>query len=413
LAFYESFFKVPYPFKKLDSIFCPDFAWSAMEYPGAVTYSENLLPARVNNILDISKRGHVFLHEISHMWFGNLVTMKWWNGLWLNESFAEFICVKCNSEIHKKLAFDSTIPWVWFLCSKFRGYREDQLPSTHPIAGVVENTQVACSIFDGITYNKGSAVLKQLMAIVGEEKFSLALEKYFCKHAYSNTTLDDLLIEFDRELKKDGKSTLDIMGWRDDWINKAGLNSIAFTRDPITSKSYLVQDVCMPAHPTLRNHFIKVGFFKESGELIKAKEITTSKNGKDEIDTDDVSDFYAVLPNYEDLSFIKVILDPTSLEFFTSKYNLVKDELSRCLILRSVYDMVLGGFCKVDYLISLVENIFKSETDVANAYPRVPSTTMLTSLSTTSWTSRPPLRKRRESRSSYSDISSTKPRRSA
>lgn len=142
-----------------------------MEYPAAVTYAENLMPLRTNNMLDISRRGHVFLHEISHMWFGNLVTMKWWNGLWLNEAFAEFICHLCFDSIYKSLGFQTSIPWVQFLNNKFKGYREDQLASTHPIAGEVENTQIACSIFDGITYNKGSAVLKQMMSVVGQDTF--------------------------------------------------------------------------------------------------------------------------------------------------------------------------------------------------------------------------------------------------
>ncbi len=273
-----------------------------MECPAAVTYSEALLPQRKNNTLDISRRGHVFLHEISHMWFGNLVTMKWWNDLWLNEAFAEFICHKCFHEIYLSLGFKVSIPWVSFLSNKFRGYREDQLPSTHPIAGEVENTQIASSIFDGITYNKGSAVLKQMMFIISEQIFSNALSNYFKKHAFQNTTLEDLINEFDRELKKDPANTIDVEAWKDDWINKAGLNVIQFIKDPITDSCYIEQKACLEMHPTIRQHFIKIGFFSETGELIGTKSITTSKNGKDEIDLEDVQSYYAVLPNY-DVSF--------------------------------------------------------------------------------------------------------------
>lgn len=299
LAWYEGFFKCPYPFKKLDSIFCPDFAWGAMEYPGAVTYNESLLPQKENNSLDVTKRGHVFLHEISHMWFGNLVTMKWWNGLWLNESFAEFICNKCFDSIYKQLDFKTSIPWVSFMASKFRGYREDQLPSTHPIAGEVQNTEVANSIFDGITYQKGSSVLKQLMCIIGEDTFSAALENYFRKYAFLNTNLEDLLAEFDAQLKKQEHPRVDIMQWKEDWIMAPGLNSLTFVRDQATGQASIVQKPCMDAHPTLRNHFIKVAFFDESCNLIKAKELTTSKTGVDHLSLEGVEQFKAVLPNYD------------------------------------------------------------------------------------------------------------------
>lgn len=303
LEWYERFFKCAYPFKKLDSIFCPDFAWGAMEYPGAVTYNENLLPQRANNSLDVTKRGHVFLHEISHMWFGNLVTMKWWNGLWLNESFAEFICNKCFDSVYQQFDFKTSIPWVNFMASKFKGYREDQLPSTHPIAGEVENTEVACSIFDGITYQKGSSVLKQLMCIVGEDTFSAALESYFNTHAYKNTSLDDLLAEFDAQLKKQEHPRVDIMQWKEDWLMRPGLNSIEFKIQEATGKATIVQKACMVAHPTLRNHFIKVAFFDESCNLIGAQELTTSKTGVDEISLDGVSHYKAVLPNHDVIFF--------------------------------------------------------------------------------------------------------------
>lgn len=268
-----------------------------MEYPGAVTYNENLLPLRKNSVIDISRRGQVFLHEISHMWFGNLVTMKWWNGLWLNESFAEFICHKAFDFIYQDIGFETAIPWVSFLCSKSRGYKEDQLSSTHPIAGEVANTQVANSIFDGITYNKGSSVLKQLMAVIGEDIFSSALENYFRKYAYKNTSLEDLLNEFDIELKKSEGATIDIFQWQDEWLNKAGLNKIEFSVNEESKKAYLLQTSCSPGHPTLRHHFIRVGFFDSDGKLMSNKSLTTSGNHTDELAIDDVAGYAAVLPN--------------------------------------------------------------------------------------------------------------------
>ena len=300
LAFYESFFRFPYPFKKLDSIFCPEFAWGAMEFPAAVTYNENLLPQRLNNVLDVHKRGHVFLHEISHMWFGNLVTMKWWNNLWLNESFAEFVCHQAFHAISGSLSFATSLPWVSFQANKAKGYREDQLESTHPIAGEVEDTQVACSIFDGITYQKGSAVLRQLMSVIGEERFSNALEKYFKKYQFANTSLEDLLSEFEEEIKATPGNKLDIFEWKKDWIDKAGLNQVEVFKDESGAKVELRQAACSPDHPTLRQHFIRVGFFGESGKMTGSVSLTTSKSGQDEIHLPESSqNALAILPNLD------------------------------------------------------------------------------------------------------------------
>jgi aminopeptidase N len=305
LEFYEGFFGYQYPFKKLDSIFCPEFAWGAMEYPGAVTYSENLLPQRKNNKLDIHKRGHVFLHEISHMWFGNLVTMRWWNNLWLNESFAEFICHQAFDSIEGKLTFSVSKPWVSFQSNKFRGYREDQLDSTHAIAGAVEDTNVASSIFDGITYNKGSAVLRQLMAIIGEESFSRALKNYFHKHAFKNIDLEDLLTEFDQELKKQPGKTIDIHQWKEDWINQAGLNQIEVMREESTKEVTLRQTACRAQHCTIRNHSINIGFYDQHGNQIHKLALTTSKSGVDKFALPEAT--VGILPNEDvDLASFRI-----------------------------------------------------------------------------------------------------------
>ena len=297
MAFYESFFQSQYPFAKMDSIFMPDFAWGAMEFPAAVTYNESLVPMRENNVLEVSRRGHVFLHELSHMWFGNLVTMQWWNNLWLNESFAEFVCHKAFDAIYRELSFKTVIPWVSFQCSKCRGYKEDQLPSTHPIAGEVVDTQVACSIFDGITYQKGSSVLKQLMCIIGVDTFSKSCQKYFEKYAWSNTTLEDLLAEFDLQLKSQG-SDIDVFEWKEDWINKAGLNWIKYEANQAEQKPYLHQGACLEAYPTLRTHFLNVAYFDDEAQVIHVDSVKTERGERTYLKACQL-EVVGVLPNYE------------------------------------------------------------------------------------------------------------------
>lgn len=268
-----------------------------MEYPGAVTYSEKLIPQRVNNTNDISRRGHVFLHEISHMWFGNLVTMEWWDNLWLNESFAEFICHKAFDEIYRKLSFTTVIPYVSFCVNKQRGYDQDQLPSTHPIKGAVPDTDAANSIFDGITYQKGSSVLRQLMAILGEDIFSRACSNYFKKYQFSNTRLEHLLAEFQAELDAAGSTAIDLKDWQKDWINAAGVNQLLFVPNPEDrTTGTLVQTAALSAHPTIRNHQINIGFFDAEGKLLESRPYRTSKTGSDVL-TGLPEGWAAVLPN--------------------------------------------------------------------------------------------------------------------
>jgi aminopeptidase N len=155
VEYYEGLFNLDYPFGKLDTIFCPEYTVGAMEYPGAVTYTEYFLPKNKNTTRMVSRRGSVILHELAHMWFGNAVTMRWWNGLWLNESFADFVCFMAWDNIREKLDFETYDAWLDFSTNKFWGYKEDQEKTTHKIAAEVADTEEADNIFDGITYSKG------------------------------------------------------------------------------------------------------------------------------------------------------------------------------------------------------------------------------------------------------------------
>ena len=226
MKFYEEFFGYPFPFKKYDSIFCPEYNQGAMENPGAITFNDKSIWREETTGGEISDRANTIAHELAHQWFGNLVTMKWWNDLWLNESFADYISHFCLANISEKLkATKLSDCWLQFFDGKGWGYRDDQLRSTHPIAGQVHNTDHAETIFDGITYSKGSAALKQLMHLIGRDNFSKAMKAYFKKYEWSNTTLDDFIHSFQEFYKPiSPKYPSNLNDWKTEWLEIAGLN---------------------------------------------------------------------------------------------------------------------------------------------------------------------------------------------
>ncbi len=214
LEFYTKFFQYPNPFDKYDIVFCPEYTIGAMENPGLITYTEKYLFQVDKPSSDkISRRGNTIAHELAHMWFGNLVTMKWWDDLWLKESFADFVCFLCNHFNNPKMPFPTSDAWVKFIENKAWGYREDQLSTTHPIACIVENTSKADSIFDGITYRKGAAVIKQLYFLIGHDKFSENIKDYFESYAWKNATLKEFLKKISQNQDKFDSKAYDIIHW--------------------------------------------------------------------------------------------------------------------------------------------------------------------------------------------------------
>lgn len=363
---YNELFGLKYPFGKCDALFCPEFTVGAMEYPGAITYTERLLPREQNTTNMISLRGSVILHELAHMWFGNTVTMKWWDDLWLNESFADFVCYQNWADIRDKLDFETYDPWLQFMSRKGWGYTEDQESTTHPIAGEVVNTEKAECIFDGITYSKGAATMRQICALVGTERFYKALGSYFNKFQFRNTELSDLIDALQAELdKKEGEEVshkaYDLKNWEKSWLSTAGLNTVRaqWTQGAGTQKLILHQGAAVEAHGTLRYHRMNIGFFKADGTLGEEKEIILEDGPITEVEFDS-KDYVAVLPNYRDYTFIKIILDEVSADFFKANFNKISDPLTKGLVLRSLYEGVKdANFKTTDYLnlcFSIIEN---------------------------------------------------------
>lgn len=202
MRFFESFFNVPYPFNKYDQIFAHEYKWGAMENAGVVTFNDLYIFKEKVSTERLLSFANTISHELSHHWFGNLVTMKWWDDLWLNESFADFISHFCLEKIKDKCkTIDYESAMASFLQRKGWGYHEDQMVTTHPIRGKVANTSVADSIFDGITYSKGASTMKQLLYLMKEENFSKALCEYFTKYQWNNATIDDFLAEMQKHFK--------------------------------------------------------------------------------------------------------------------------------------------------------------------------------------------------------------------
>ena len=214
--FFEAQFGCPYPFEKYDQLFVPEFNAGAMENAGAVTILEGYVFRGKVTDAQVERRAITVLHELAHMWFGDLVTMRWWNDLWLNESFAEYmshLAAVENTEFGHAWTTFASVEKSW-------AYRQDQLPTTHPIFAEINDLQDVEVNFDGITYAKGASVLRQLVAWVGPEQFMSGVREYFSKHAWQNTELSDLMAELEKA------SGRDLERWGQLWLETAGVNTL-------------------------------------------------------------------------------------------------------------------------------------------------------------------------------------------
>ena len=333
-AFFEEQFDYPYPFDKYDQLFVPEYNMGAMENIGAVTFTEAyVFRSQVTDAMR-ERRVVTILHELAHMWFGDLVTMRWWNDLWLNESFAEYMSTLGVAE-----ATEWSECWTTFAASeKSWAYRQDQLPSTHPIVAPIRDLEDVLVNFDGITYAKGASVLKQLVAWVGREPFMRGVHDYFVKHHYSNTELPDLLVELEAQ------SGRDLAEWSKLWLETAGVNTLrpVFELDAEGRyASFAIEQTAIADYPTLRPHRIAVGLYAAEGDAVR-------RTQRIELDVDgartEVPELVGVaqpdllLLNDDDLSYAKIRLDERSLETVAAKLGEVEDSLARALLWGTLWD---------------------------------------------------------------------------
>ena len=338
LAFYEQAFGVPYPFGKYDQIFVPEYNWGAMENVGAVTFNESyLFRARVSDARR-EQRAIVVLHELSHMWFGNSVTMKWWNDLWLNESFATWASTLATSQVT-----EFTGVWATFASDeKTHAAEQDQLPSTHPIVAVIDDLADVEVNFDAITYDKGASVLKQLVACVGLDAFQRGVGAYLAAHASGNATLRDLLDELERASGRELDPLVAAVA-RDGGREHAARGR----RDGCRGHDHrrTRRAVGGHAHPTLRPHRVAIGVVHRSTASARscariASNSTSTARATDVPELVGLPRPDLLLVNDDDLTYAKVRLDERSFATAVAQLAELADPVARAVVLGSAWDAV-------------------------------------------------------------------------
>lgn len=359
--FFHRSFAVPYPFGKYDQCFVPEFNAGAMENAGCVTFLEDyVFRSRVTRYA-YERRCETVLHEMAHMWFGDLVTMRWWDDLWLNESFATWASVLAQAE-----ATEYVHAWTSFAnIEKSWAYRQDQLPSTHPIASDIPDLQAVEVNFDGITYAKGASVLKQLVAYVGLENFLSGLRVYFHKHAWANATLADLLAALEEA------SGRDLSWWSAQWLETTGLNalrpSFAVGPDGTFTEFAILQGGAKPGEGELRTHRVAVGIYDErDGRLVRARRVEIDVDGpRTEVpELVGVSRGKLVLVNDDDLSYCTMRLDPESLTTLIDRIGDITEPLPRTLCWSAAWEMTREAELKARDFVTLVCHGVPAETEV-------------------------------------------------
>ncbi|MCT9933830.1 aminopeptidase N [Planotetraspora sp. A-T 1434] len=360
--FFHRVFGLRYPFGKYDQLFVPEFNAGAMENAGAVTFLEDyVFRSRVTDAM-VERRAETILHEMAHMWFGDLVTMRWWDDLWLNESFATYMSVLCQAEATRW----GQGAWTTFAnVEKAWAYRQDQLPSTHPIAADIPDMQAVEVNFDGITYAKGASVLKQLVAYVGLENFLAGVRDYFNEHAWGNTTLQDLLSALERT------SGRDLSSWSKEWLETSWVNTLrpSFTTD--AEGRFLTFDVLQEApqeHPTLRSHRVAIGLYSlVDGVLTRTRrvelDIVGARTPVAELIGETQPDL--VLVNDDDLTYAKVRLDARSLETLVGGgIAAFRESLPRALCWSAAWDMTRDAEMATRDYVRLVTSGIGSVRDI-------------------------------------------------
>ena len=352
--FFEEAFQVGYPFGKYDQLFVPEFNAGAMENAGCVTHHEDYVFRSKVTRAAYEQRANTVLHELAHMWFGDLVTMKWWDDLWLNESFAEWAAHHASARATKY-----TQAWTNFVNQrKAWGYRQDQLPTTHPIwADMVDLDAVEVN-FDGITYAKGASALRQLVAWVGEDHFIAGIRQYFAKHAWGNTELKDLLVELE------SASGRDLSDWTKRWLQTAGVNTL---RPEVTVDNGVYTSVVVKQEPpvapegvdqTLRPHRIRIGLYnyaEDNGQSHVTRydtieiDVDGAETSVPQLVGQPVADL--LLLNDDDLTFVKIRLDEESSKTAVAHLGDIENSLSRALIWGAAWDMTRDAeMSTADYL---------------------------------------------------------------
>jgi aminopeptidase N len=349
--FFIDKFGCGYPFAKYDQVFVPEYNIGAMENVGCVTVNENYLHRSKATDAEYQRRNETLLHELSHMWFGDLVTMKWWDDTWLKESFATYMSALATTRVTQW-----TDAWTTFAISdKAWALRQDQLPSTHPIVADISDLDDVAANFDGITYAKGASVLKQLVAYVGEEEFFAGVREYFAEHAWGNTTLDDLLAALEKA------SGRDLSAWSYDWLRTSGPNTL---RPSVQGGTLTIHQESTP----LRPHRIAVGQYAlQDDRLVRTHRAELDVVGATTTVTlDGPGRTDLVLLNDDDLTYAKIRFDDVSLATLREVgIGAFAESLPRALCWLAAWDMTRTAELAARDYIDLALRSLPTETDIA------------------------------------------------
>ncbi|HCJ48548.1 MAG TPA: aminopeptidase N [Microbacterium sp.] len=339
-------FAQDYPWGKYDQIFVPEYNLGAMENPGLVTFTEAYVFRGRATRAQREARANTILHEMAHMWFGDLVTMRWWDDLWLKESFADFMGSHTAA-----VAAGFEDAWVTF-ASRRKGwaYTQDQLPTTHPIVAYIPDLEAAKLNFDGITYAKGASVLKQLVGFVGEDEFFRGAQRYFADHAFGNTTLEDLLVALE------AASGRDLRAWSAAWLETTGLPTVSLEREPLT----VVQDVVRP-------HRLRLGGYRFDGDaLVPVGDVSFDVNDeRTVIDAPELEGADLLLLNHDDRSYVKVRLDARSVDAAAQALSTVEDPLVRAVVWAALWNATRDGELPAHRFLSIAAQHAPAETNAA------------------------------------------------
>ena len=337
--FYHANFGRKYPFgDKYDQVFCPEYNMGAMEHVGCVTYRDEYIFTSEPTPYRLERRNDTILHEMAHMWFGDLVTMEWWDDLWLNESFATWSAATAQvgiGEYPEAWTTFATVEKAW-------AYSQDQLPSTHPIAADAPDIETAEQNFDGITYAKGASVLKQLQAYVGYEEFFAGVRKHFDNHAYSNATFDDLLGALEEA------SGRDLSNWAEQWLRTTGVSRLY----PEISDTFTV----VQESPVLRDHRVRVGLYSLiDGTVQRTHQVELDITGE----RTEIPEFSGVkhdlaLVNDDDLTYCLMGLDAQQQQFAVEHLGQIEDSLAKTLVWSSLWESVRDGRLPARQYVELV-----------------------------------------------------------
>jgi aminopeptidase N len=359
--FFHNSFGIKYPFGKYDQLFVPEFKEGAMENAGAVTLLEDyVFRSRVTDFAR-EARGETILHEMAHMWFGDLVTMRWWDDLWLNESFATWAGTLAQAEGTRWTSAWTTFAQLY----KAWAYRQDQLATTHPIAADIPDIHAVELNFDGITYAKGASVLKQLVAYVGRENFLAGVRKYFAAHAWGNASLADLLSALEET------SARDLASWSHEWLETAGVNTLrpSYSVDSDGHfTSFAVLQEAPASHPVLRSHRIAIGLYDiTDGGLTRTRRLEVDVAGERTVlpELTGVARPALVLVNDDDLTYAKIRLDPYSLATLVSSIGLFTESLPAALCWSAAWDMCRDAEMAARDYVRLVMSGVSSVADIS------------------------------------------------